>query len=367
MGKTLAESAAEILNASVGKAQEPAKKLAADVVDLGGATHDNPAGDEVGKAAANVVAPAPKPVTKGVAATAKTDAMCESENDDEDEDEDEEISLDDLSEEELDALLEELSEEELAALAEELDALEEEQIDEAKPMKKAKKMWEAPDIKQLVKDNMVSMAEDVDALFNGESLSEEFRTKATTIFEAAVQSRVEAVVEKIVASNEQIINENVDSVRAELAEQVDQYMNYVVEQWMEENQVAIESGIRAEIVENFMTGLKNLFAENYIDVPADKADLVEELASQVAELQETTEEIASINATLTEELKTAKKKESVRKICEGLTEVQIQKMITLAEGVEFTTEAETSADEPSEVASGIMAHYVNAISKSLPK
>ena len=249
------------------------------------------------------------------------------------------------------------------------------------------------EVKALIKSNMGSVMEDIDALFNGESLSEEFHTKASTIYGAAVQSRVEAVVGKIMENNEAMVVEQVESIRAELSEQVDTYLNYVVEQWMEENQVAVESGIQAEVVESFMSGLKNLFAEHYIDVPADKADLVEEMASRVIALEEAAEAEAAEKFALIEELNSAKKNEAVRKICEGLTEVQINKMKSLAEGVEFTSEgefngklavirenyfptkkilsevaaAEGTPEEPEVDMSGIMAHYVKAISKQLPK
>ncbi len=245
------------------------------------------------------------------------------------------------------------------------------------------------------------MVEDVDALFNGESLSEEFRTKATTIFEAAVQSRVEKIVEDVIADNETIIAEAVETIKNDLSEQVDQYLNYVVEQWVEDNQVAIESGLRAELVDDFIGGLKNLFAEHYIEIPDEKVDVAEELAVKVVELEESLtaaeEEAASKIKSLTEELNAAKKHEAIRKICEGLTEVQIGKMISLAEGVEFTTEGEfnnklavirenyfpankvmsevkaveetTVSEETQEVAQvhGLMAHYVKSLSKTAPK
>jgi len=244
------------------------------------------------------------------------------------------------------------------------------------------------------------MAEDVDALFNGESLSEEFRTKATTIFEAAVNSRVDAILEDMMTENDAILAEAVEELKNQMSTQVDEYLNYVVEQWVQDNQVAIEAGLRAELVDDFIGGLKNLFAEHYIEIPDEKVDVAQELANRVAELEESTvkstEEAASTIASLTEQLNAAKKNEAIRKICEGLTEVQIEKMKSLAEGVEFTTEGEfdnklatlrenyfpsktnvksevkalqeTAVEEP-EVAEihGLMKHYVNAISKTAPK
>jgi hypothetical protein len=245
-----------------------------------------------------------------------------------------------------------------------------------------------------------SMTEDVDALFNGESLSEEFRTKATTIFEAAVNSRVDAILEDMMTENDAVLAEAVEELKNQMSTQVDEYLNYVVEQWVEDNQVAIEAGLRAELVDDFIGGLKNLFAEHYIEIPDEKVDVAQELANRVAELEEstvkTTEEASEIIASLTEQLNAAKKNEAIRKICEGLTEVQIEKMKSLAEGVEFTTEGEfdnklatirenyfpsktnvksevkalqeTAVEEP-EVAEihGMMKHYVNAIAKTAPK
>ena len=242
-----------------------------------------------------------------------------------------------------------------------------------------------------------SMKEDVDALFNGESLSEEFRTKATTIFEAAVQSRVEKIVEDVIADNDSILEEAVEGIKVELAEQVDEYLNYVVEQWVQDNEVAIESGLRAELTEDFINGLKNLFAEHYIDLPEEKLEVAESLAEKVVELEEVVAEAAKVLATMTTELNEAKKNEAIRKICEGLTETQIAKMKSLAEGVEFTTEGDfeeklavlrenyfptkvqvksevkelqkVALNEEPEVAStnNIMNRYVQAIAKTAPK
>jgi len=134
----------------------------------------------------------------------------------------------------------------------------------------------------------------------------------------------------------------IGEVEATLTEQVDEYLNYVVEKWMEDNELAIETGLRAEIAEDFMAGLKNLFTEHYIEVPEDKANLVEELAAQVAAKDEALAEQVKKSEELTKALNESKAQESLRKICEGLTEVQVAKIKSLAEGVEFTTEGEYS-------------------------
>ena len=360
MTKSLTESAAEILKASLGSAsKEPTAKLPGAEEDLGGATETQPDGGDVGGKAAAGVKQAAKPGQEGAPAEpAKKLAKEESE----------------------------ASEEEVVAeeAAEEVAEISEEDLAEAK-----KEM-----MKGMVAKHKGSMKEDVDALFNGESLSEEFRTKATTIFEAAVQSRVEKIVEDVIADNDAILEEAVEGIRVELAEQVDEYLNYVVEQWVKDNEVAIESGLRAELTEDFINGLKNLFAEHYIDLPEEKLEVAESLAEKVVELEEAAAASAEKMEVMAKELNEAKKNEAIRKICEGLTETQIAKMKSLAEGVEFTTEGEfgnklavirenyfpskkvvsevTAAEETSEaqpevVVPSYMENYVKAISKSLPK
>lgn len=414
MGKTLAESAAEILAASTGKNQEPTKKLPGEANDLGGATTENPGAEGMGKAASSAAKEAPKPTPKGDAKSAKVPNMAE--------EAEEGVNLEDLSEEELDAFLASLSEEELAQLEEDLEVsdeevvneLSEEEIDEiissmseeelnalaeeianeeeaAAPVVTAP-VWEPINVKDMVKSNMVSMAEDVDALFNGESLSEEFRTKATTIFEAAVQARVEAVVEKIVVKNDEYLTATVDSVRNTVAEQVDNYLNYVVEEWMKANEVAVDTGLRAEIAEGFIKGLKSLFSEHYIEVPEDKVDLVDELANNIEALQESLAAEQADKAAVLKALGESKAQEILRKTCEGLTEVQVQKIKALAEGVEYTTEGEyteklsvirenyfpskgNKVEAPASIVetstpaetSAVMDYYVKSISKTLPR
>jgi hypothetical protein len=419
MAKTLSESAAEILKASMGSAvKEPMQHMAADVEDLGGQTPTELPTDIGAKAVAGVKE-APKPGAPGVPAEGmkKAPETAKKVGDEEEALKKNPVDAGSVKAEETEvegemveegktkvpmplpvkgkkvvAEGEESSEEVVTEeeTTEEVAEITEEELVEAK-----KKM-----MKDMVAKHKGSMAEDVDALFNGESLSEEFRTKATTIFEAAVQSRVERIVEEVVAENDEVLAEAYEEIKNELSAQVDEYMNYVVEQWMEQNQVAIETGLRAELTEDFINGLKNLFAEHYIEIPEEKVDVAEELAVKVVELEESVAQLsqeseAKIKA-LSEELNAAKKHEAIRKICEGLTEVQVGKMKSLAEGVEFTTEGEfnnklavirenyfpankiksevtaleeTTVSEEKEVAEvhGIMAHYVKAIAKTAPK
>jgi hypothetical protein len=184
------------------------------------------------------------------------------------------------------------------------------------------------------------MKEDLDALLGGENLSEEFVTKASTIFEAAVIARAEEVIAEAEVALAEQFEAAVEEIKEDLAAKVDDYLNYMVEEWMQENQLAIEKGLRAEIVEDFITGLKGLFEEHYIDIPEEKVQVVEELTSKVEELESALNEQIARGIELTKSLNEQKKIEAIYTACEGLTQTQVEKLKSLAEGVEFTTEEE---------------------------
>jgi hypothetical protein len=185
------------------------------------------------------------------------------------------------------------------------------------------------------------MKEDVEALFSDDStISEEFKSKVSTIFEARVNDRVAQIEEETEAKYAGMLEEAVESIRADLTEKVDDYLSYVVEQWMNDNQIAIESGLRAELTEDFIAGMRNLFAEHYIDVPAEKVDLVDELASKVEELESQVNEEIERAVELKKALVESRKVEMTREVCEGLTATQVEKIKSLAESVEFSTEDE---------------------------
>jgi hypothetical protein len=184
------------------------------------------------------------------------------------------------------------------------------------------------------------VTEDVDALLAGENLSEEFKQKATTIFEAAVSARTQAIVEQIEERMNVEFDEAVEAIKEEMASKVDDYLNYMVQEWMEENQLAIEKGLRAEVVENFISGLKDLFTEHYIDIPEEKVDMVEELADKVVELEDELNEQIHKSIEMAKELNEHKKNEALYAVCEGLTQTQVEKIVSLAEGVDFTTEVD---------------------------
>jgi len=184
------------------------------------------------------------------------------------------------------------------------------------------------------------LKEDIDALLQGEDLSEEFVSKATTIFEAAVMSRVEEIAEEVEAQLHEQFEQAVEELKEDFASKIDDYLNYMVEEWMKENELAIESGLRAEIVEDFIGGLKNLFAEHYIDIPEEKVDVVQEMAEKVEELEAKLNEEIQNSIQVRKELNEQKKIQAVQAVCEGLTQTQVEKLKSLAESVEFTTEEE---------------------------
>jgi hypothetical protein len=199
--------------------------------------------------------------------------------------------------------------------------------DEKKDKAMMKKMMAKKDLK-----------EDIDALLQGQDLSEEFVSKATTIFEAAVMSRVEEIAEEVEAQLHEQFEVAVEELKEDFATKIDEYLNYMVEEWMKENELAIESGLRAEIVEDFIGGLRNLFAEHYIDIPEEKVDVVQEMADKVEELEAKLNEEISRSVEFKKEINEHKKLQAVQAVCEGLTQTQVEKLKSLAESVEFTTE-----------------------------
>ena len=199
----------------------------------------------------------------------------------------------------------------------------------------------SPDTQEMLGGGQKTMKEDIEALFaDDETISEEFKSKVATIFEARVQDRITQLEEETEARYAGMLEEAVESIKQDLTEKVDDYLSYIVEQWMEENQIAIESGLRAEMTEDFIAGLRNLFAENYIDVPAEKVDLVEELASKVEELEGKLNEEIDRGVSYAKALVESRKSELTREVCEGLTATQVEKIKSLAESVEFSTEDE---------------------------
>ena len=188
-------------------------------------------------------------------------------------------------------------------------------------------------------DYQADFSEDLNALISDEAtLSEEFKSKAETIFEAAIKSKLSEEIDRLEAKYEEELSEEIESTKADLVEKVDSYLNYVVEQWMEDNKVAIQSGLRAEIAENFMTSLKGLFEESYIDVPDSKVDLVDDLADTVEELEESLNATTAKAIELSEELEGYKRDAIIRESARGLAATQVEKLKALVEDVDFEDE-----------------------------
>lgn len=181
----------------------------------------------------------------------------------------------------------------------------------------------------------LNVREDVEEMFVGEELSEEFKDKASTLFEAAVTARATLEIARLEEEYETRLEEEVASIVESVEKNLDTYLDYVVEKWMEENQVAIESSLRNEIMEEFIDGLKGLFAEHYISMPEDKVDVVESLAAKVEELEEALDETINENAELKSVIAEAERASIVDELAEGLTMTQSEKFLALAEGVNF--------------------------------
>ena len=198
-------------------------------------------------------------------------------------------------------------------------------------------------------DEVIAEAEydfsgDLDALVESEAtLSDGFKDKAATIFEAAVKSKLSEEIARIEESYGEELAEEIASTKSDLVEKIDSYLNYVVENWMSENQIAIQSGLRAEIAENFMNGLKDLFVESYVEVPESKVDLVDDLAEQVEELETALNSQTSKNIEMTEELELFQRYEVIREHAHGLAETEVEKLAALAEDLDFIDEETFSA------------------------
>lgn len=177
--------------------------------------------------------------------------------------------------------------------------------------------------------------EDVDALVNGENLSEEFKQKAATIFEAAVLNRVKQEVAKLDEAFEIKLQEQVEEIKEGLAEKVDGYLDYVVEQWMVQNEIALEHGMKSEILENFVSGMKSLFEQNYIDIPEEKFDVLGTLEEQVSELNNKLDEQFQANVELKSVLAQYQAEAVIADLSEGLVETDKEKFHALVEELEF--------------------------------
>ena len=178
-----------------------------------------------------------------------------------------------------------------------------------------------------------SMKEDLDALFTGEELTEDFKEKASVIFESAINMRVEALREEIEAESAAQLEEDKEEFRNELSAKMDDYLSYVVEEWMKENELAVERGLKGDIAESFMTGLKGLFEDHYISVPDDKYDLLEGLYEKISGLETKLDEQIQKNTELNKDAMVSRCINVFGEVSEGLTETETEKLQSLAEGL----------------------------------
>jgi AcrR family transcriptional regulator len=229
--------------------------------------------------------------------------------------EEEELEDEDLIEEETD------EEEEVEAEGDDLDAAEESEEEE-------------------VVEEEFSIEEDVNALIEGEDLSEEFKEKAKTIFEAAIVSRVNQVKEEIESIYEERLAEEVQEIAEALSERVDSYLEYVADEWFSENSLAVEKGLKEELTESFMTGLKGLFEEHYVSIPEDKYDVLESMVEKLDEMETKLNEQIEKNVSLNKRLAESVANGIFDEISEGLADTQKDKLASLAESVEFESEEE---------------------------
>lgn len=182
-----------------------------------------------------------------------------------------------------------------------------------------------------------SVQEDIAAMLTGEDLSEEFKTSAATLFEAHLNERIHQIEEELKGQYEDLLEQHTVAVTEELVERIDDYLNYVVEEWMQENRLAVEKGLRTEITENFISNLKGLFTESYIEVPEDKLDLFESTVDQAEALDSELQGQVEKNMELSEEVEQLKCEIIFREISEGMTDTEVEKLRRLAEDLEFDT------------------------------
>ena len=245
----------------------------------------------------------------------------------------------------------------------------------------------------------IDLSDDIEAMFGDEELSEDFKEKATIVFEAAVVANINDMLDKLSIEADAEIEVETAKIEADLTEKLDSYMDYVVEEWTKENEVAIERGLKAEITEDFLQGMQQLFAEHYIDIPEEKVDVAEELAGKVGELEAELNKEIEKNVELTSFINEASKYAVVAEVGDGLSDNEKDKLAQLADGIEFSSEeeftdrltvvkeqyfvsegdaVETMIEDDSEIVdldseteekhlSGSMAAYTQAISRTVNK
>ena len=186
----------------------------------------------------------------------------------------------------------------------------------------------------------IDVEDDVNALLGGEELSEEFRAKAKTIFEAAINSKVAAIREEIISEHEEKLSEEVEEIKVELQERVDSYLEYVADEWFVENQLAVENGLKADMTESFLEGMKGLFEEHYVQIPEEKYDVLKSMVEKLDDMETKLNEQIEKNISLNKGLAEATADSILESVSDGLAATQKEKLASLAESVEFDSETE---------------------------
>lgn len=255
--------------------------------------------------------------------------------------------------------------------------------------KKIDELLEHADELESIDTMKVDVSEDIAALTNGEDLSEEFKVKAATIFEAAVISRVKSEMTNVTKKFEDKLNEEVKTIEEGLIEKVDGYLNYVVESWITDNELALENGLKNEVFESFVSGMKNLFQEHYIEVPEERYDILDKMKQEVITTEAKLNEEFETNVRLNNELSALRRKMLVKEMSEGLVVTDAEKFAQLSEELAYENDQAFQAklqtikenyfgktkkavvnsvvtDTPilQEETNSVMAKYVNAINQS---
>ena len=193
-------------------------------------------------------------------------------------------------------------------------------------------------VEETVEDDTPSIEEDIEALIAGEELSEEFQEKARTIFETAIKTKVAEMKEEVQKQYEESLTEEVANLKSELTERVDSYLEYVAQEWLTENQLAVENGLKTEMTESFLTGMKSLFEEHYVTIPEEKYDVLNSMVEKLDEMEDKLNEQIKSNIALNQRLAESVADVIFSEVCEGLALSQKDKLASLAENVEFDSE-----------------------------
>ena len=192
---------------------------------------------------------------------------------------------------------------------------------------------------EVVEEEVIDVEEDINALISGEELSEEFQEKARTIFEAAIRTKIAEIKEEMKSEYEQALVEEVAAVKAELSERTDAYLEYVADEWMSENQLAVEHGLKTEMTESFLTGMRGLFEDHYVTIPEEKYDVIHSMVEKLDEMEDKLNEQINKNVALNKRLSESVADVILADVSEGLALSQKEKLASLAENVEFESES----------------------------